>query len=506
MSTYLGSASYLVELGSSIADAYATIKAELTSRGYQFFGEGTGATYSGYFIPPATEEVGNSYMREVCKMTVSGTQILFQPANQSLVMMPQVCRLWEKTAGNVRAGVRIGGVLVQQDPATMNAANTAAQNLRHLYTALRESVDPAVTQFSYEFLYPARQNADETNCCIIAQRKVPAADVTWVPNANTNGGILANSKSARIQNECPIPAGHSLSIDLVSGFVYYMQICSRGIAIATKTNTAFYGPIHIVWSNRASALANMPQGTDPRWVTPIELFVGYDDAASETDSHATPAKAWGLPVAFYSNAVGGSWDGGHPISRHGIRHKMMDLGNYTGYGLDLDLDLLGSAMFTWTDNVDNDFQAHRVSSPGFKSGIYTTFGGGGGTNIVEATTPPCITDDWYKFTGTATDESLLLVADTVIKTSLVSNIPAGSNPATIEVADASAMKPSGNFVVGNEAFEYTGKSGNVLTGVTRSKYGTTAVSHFSGDSVAQGMWFVKINGGLLFFGYNRPSA
>lgn len=73
-------------------------------------------------------------------------------------MMPQVCSLWEKTAGNVRAGVTIGGVLVQQDPATMNAANTAAQNLRHLYTALRESVDPAVTQFSYEFLYPARQN------------------------------------------------------------------------------------------------------------------------------------------------------------------------------------------------------------------------------------------------------------------------------------------------------------------------------------------------------------
>lgn len=505
MSTYLGSASYLVELGSSIADAYATIKAELTSRGYQFFGEETGATYSGYFIPPVTEEIGNSYMREVCKMTVSGTQILFQPANQSLVMMPQVCRLWEKTAGNVQAGVTIGGVLVQQDPATMNAANTAAQNLRHLYTALRESVDPAVTQFSYEFLYPARQNAEEANCYIIAQQKVPAADVTWVPNANTNGDILANSKSARIQNEYALQAGHSLSIDLVSGFVYYMQICSRGIAIATKTNTAFYGPIHIVWSNRTPALANMPQGSDPRWVTPIELFVGYDDAANETDSHAHAAKAWGLPVGFNSGANGSSYNGGHPISRHGIRHKMMDLGGSTGYYLDFNLDLLGSAMFSGTDKVGNDFQAHRVSAAGFKSStnvIFTT----SAASYVEATIPPCITDDWYKFTGTATDESLLLVADTVIKTSLVSNIPAGSNPATIEVADASAMKPSGNFVVGNEAFEYTGKSGNVLTGVTRSKYGTTAVSHFSGDSVAQGMWFVKINGGLLFFGYNRPSA
>jgi hypothetical protein len=162
-------------------------------------------------------------------------------------------------------------------------------------------------------------------------------------------------------------------------------------------------------------------------------------------------------------------------------------------------------MFSGVDYVGNDFQAHRVSSPGFKSILNLLFGVSASDNVL-ATIPPCITDDWYKFTGTATDESLLLVADTVIKTSLVSNIPAGSNTATIEVADASAMKPSGNFVVGNEAFEYTGKSGNVLTGVTRSKYGTTAVSHFSGDSVAQGMWFVKINGGLLFFGYNRPSA
>lgn len=505
MSTYLGSASHLVELGSSIAQAYSTIKAELTSRGYQFFGEETGATYSGYFIPPVTEEIGNSYMREVCKMTVSGTQILFQPANQSLVMMPQVCRLWEKTAGNVQAGVTIGGVLVQQDPATMNAANTAAQNLRHLYTALRESVDPTVTQFSYEFLYPAKQNANETGCYIIAHQKVPAADVTWVPNANTNGDILANSKSARIQNEYALQAGYSVTIDLVSGFVYYMQICSRGIAIATKTNADFYGPIHVVWSNRAPALANMPQGTDPRWVTPIELFIGYDDAADQTDSHAFVAKAWGLPVGFKSNGTGSNYNGGHPISRHGIRHKMMDLGGAPGTYLPFAVDLLGSAMFTGADNVGNDFQAHRVSVPGFVSTNNMCFNSGT-TGYVMTTIPPCITDDWYKFTGTATDESLLLVADTVIKTSLVSSIPAGSNPATIEVTDASAMKSSGNFIVGDEAFEYTGKSGNVLTGTTRAKYGTTAVSHFSGDSVAQGLWFVKIKGGLLFFGYNRPSA
>ena len=54
---------------------------------------------------------------------------------------------------------------------------------------------------------------------------------------------------------------------------------------------------------------------------------------------------------------------------------------------------------------------------------------------------------------------------------------------TIAVDDAGALPPQGKVQIDSEKISYLGKSGNVLTGVTRGVDGTTATSHAVGSQV-----------------------
>lgn len=55
--------------------------------------------------------------------------------------------------------------------------------------------------------------------------------------------------------------------------------------------------------------------------------------------------------------------------------------------------------------------------------------------------------------------------------------PVDSVATTFTLHDASLFPPSGFGTIGNEQFEWTGKSGNDLTGILRGQLGTVAAHH-----------------------------
>lgn len=76
-----------------------------------------------------------------------------------------------------------------------------------------------------------------------------------------------------------------------------------------------------------------------------------------------------------------------------------------------------------------------------------------------------------------------LAIDAGTVTNLAVDITASS--ATIEVTDTSALPSSGTVQIDNEEIDYTGISGNNLTGCTRGANGTNAVLHDKGSTVAE---------------------
>jgi hypothetical protein len=157
-------------------------------------------------------------------------------------------------------------------------------------------------------------------------------------------------------------------------------------------------------------------------------------------------------------------------------------------------------MFAGGDGVGDDFQIHRMGAPG----IMQTGGNAWLPNVSANQVGPLLDiPDWYKFRGTTSNESLCLVADTIVGTTLSTDCT--SSDTTLNVGDTSNFQSAGYAIIESELIQYTGKTGTTLTGCTRGRYGTVAVNHYSADPVYQGLWFTIINGGALFAGYTKPA-
>ena len=121
--------------------------------------------------------------------------------------------------------------------------------------------------------------------------------------------------------------------------------------------------------------------------------------------------------------------------------------------------------------------------------------------------PPIVIDDWYKFRGTAVDENLITVADTIKVAKLTADLDLAGT--TIAVDDLSVFQPAGSVVIGKEWITYTGKTATTgagnLTGCAKGTWSTVARKHYVGEKVSQGLWFVKMNGSALFAGYTKPA-
>ena len=460
-------------------------------------------------IPPAADElgpnlIGNSDAFEVLRLTFTGTNIYFTSLQYLKTSTPQVIALWEKTGGEVYGSLTLNGTTV--NGATGLVGSTAKQNLRALYEAIRQDVDPSFTDWTWEYQTPSPQNADDGFDYIYGIKTVPSAFIPMSTNSNVYGGMVSGPCIVLSQ---PMPqplnifdaSSTVLTIDLISGFVYYLSVCSRGIGLAIKTNTAFYGPIHACYANNAEMLTTIPNTGFGLKCNPIELLIGWDDVAANSGSGARTAHAWAVSNQTvrgigncntnypYEATCGTAFGFGR------VRDKIHDYFFHSGYYQPGNVSLFGSGLFSGGSLVGNDYQIHRVN-------CVTETIGSGDTSITPII-PALNINDWYKFVGTATDEALLLVADTLV-TSTATTILYPADIA-LTIASTTGFQSAGYIVIEGEIIQYTGLSGgNTFTGCTRGVYGTTATTHFIGDLVCQGMWFTKINGGALLCGYAKP--
>lgn len=479
------------------------------------FEDASGQCYGGLatltVIPPSGETIGDSHARECVRFEINntGTTLTTHPVMQLLTDHPFSILLYEKTAGAVACAVTINGATVTG--ATGTGGSTAAQNLRALYEAIRESADANFTAFDWYWLPAPAQNANDSTAQIVGVQKTPASNPSFSVNANTNGQAMGLYAKAGVQgiNGYKIIAAHQLTIDLANGFIVFWQLNSRSLHFGIKTNVAYNGGIHACYGDHTKALASMPSGMGVH-VTPIELVVGIDNGSTSTSSLGCFAKTWAVSASKPIGFASGYWPaitngyGGHPFSNAGWRDRFMDSAHNTDLYSASPGVLQGSSIWTGVDAVGNDFQVHRVQFMGGWS--YTTTAAFYNSQSVTFYAPPLDIPDWYKFTGTASNEALVVIADNVQYSTITSNLDATTLYTTLSVADGTKFSATGGeVIVDDEIFTYTGVSSNTLTGVTRGVYGSVKAKHYSGDRCSQGLWFTVINGTALFAGYIKPS-
>lgn len=408
--------------------------------------------------------------------------------------------------------------------ATGNTGSTAKDNLRALYVALRASADPKVTDFTWSYQKASPQNADDTLDWIVGVRTTLAAikdSPAWVSgNANVNVYQAGEYRPAGVVPADMMPGMATptlgtmgITIDLNNGFIYYLQINARGFALATKTNANFFGPLHACWADHTKALAVMPTTFDPRWCGVNELLVGYDNAATSNLSVAIPAKMMVLPSKMSTSPtqaydmLGSSFYGVFAASGFRYRNQFCDMITpSTGSPFfNTFAPLAASGIFAGTnEQAADDFQIHRMAMQGTAEVVLSC--ASPAENNIAAVTPALDITDWYKFRGTATNESLALVADTVNLTTLGQAMDDTTAYTTLNIGSTAGFAAAGFIVIENEIIQYTGLSGgDTLTGVTRARYGTAKQQHWVGDAVYQGLWFTIINGGALLCGPTKPS-
>lgn len=453
-------------------------------------------------IPPVYENIGNANAYEVVRLNFNANSIVFQGLQYSKVYTPQIIALWPKTAGAVACGLTLNGATVTGAVGT--AGSSAVANLRSLYEAIKTTADSNFTGWTWEYQTPSPQNADDGNVYIYGTKNVGSPWVVMTPNGNTNGTTIGGPCQASPQNVLmPDTSNTTLYTDLVSGFIYYLQVCSRGIALATRTTTAFYGPIHACYGDNTKALAALPTSGFAQPCTPIELLIGWDDVSTNSGSGARATHVWAVAnwtsqgIINTTNGGSGSYDTNwaNAFSKSRVRDKLLDYYMHSGYYQNSNVTLFGSNMFNGGSNVGNDFQIHRVNCAG------ETIGGNDGSIV--PIVPALDITDWYKFVGTATDESLMMVADSNMSC-LVSSIVASSDN-VIHVNSTTGFQTNGYVIIEGEIIKYTNITSNTFTGCTRAFGSTTATAHFTGDLVSQGLWFTKINGGALHCGYTPPT-
>jgi hypothetical protein len=111
--------------------------------------------------------------------------------------------------------------------------------------------------------------------------------------------------------------------------------------------------------------------------------------------------------------------------------------------------------------------------------------------------------DWYRYVGTLNDEQMVLAANTDFETTLVGDLAAAAT--SIPVVSTTGFPSAGWITMAGEVIQYTSKDATHFLGCTRSKYATTARNLYDGQLVSIVGWFVKVNTGLIFWGYQRPT-
>lgn len=512
MSTYLASYFDAIPLGYEIIQMQNVFVGNLTANGWQLLAQVDGLGGYSDLIPPATEPIGTSQFREVVRIyfpnnttiTIGSYQVCIADA------YPQSIRLTAKTAGEVQAGVTIGGVTVLG--AMGSAGSTANDNLRALFYALKDSVDATITGWAYDY------NGTDT---LICTNKTVAAMVTCSGNTNVNyfahaQSVLNGSRSGRATIDATY--GYSVTMDLTNGFVYYMDIFSRSFSLSTKCLSGVTGPIFASYADHTESTTIMPLGGP---CTPMELWVGKSDAASGR-AYAKPTHWWAIGYTYYSKpeslaatttTVGSTVDDGdaHPftgaINPTIPTDAWLTFDNAVGFSYPLEV------VFGELSNVEiqagnsSDIRmaaAYRVSgvrtenaSEFYSVASHMTYRFMGGANL----------PDIAKWHGTEPNEAAALCkVQPPLSTypTLAQALDATTAYSSILLSSTAGLPIPGSLIIGTEGYTYTGVSGASVTGVARGANGTVQARHFVGDVVSPAVWFLKVNNGAVCCGPTAP--
>jgi hypothetical protein len=449
----------------------------------------------GFFIPPVTETIGNSVSRELVKISCNSSAISIVPIQELLTAMPQCNSFYAATSGAVTLSITINNVTVSY---TGIAGNTAVQNARGLFEAVSTSTD--ANFLAWEWKWTSSLLGLSNYSYFLATKKIPANNITI-----TTSNITTITKSVYAQPQIQrtgVTRSYTMTIDLLNGFIYYLQVCSRGIALAIKTNAGFYGPCHACYGNNAEALVQMPANDHTLLpVTPIELVVGYDDIATNTGGYGKITHWW-VVYPDYGNRFGvlnpeTDYQSCNVFTKHGISGYVSDtMGNVSSFA-DINITMKSEGLFSDGDN-GNMYTIHRLTMNSDTTWTYTLTMGANGRGIV----PELTNLDWYRYVGTLANEQLVLAASTDFTTTITSTASATDD--TLTVASTTGFPATGYIVADGEVIQYTGTTPTSFTGCTRGKYATNPVSQLNGTTVNVAMWLVKINTGLLLAGYQKP--
>jgi hypothetical protein len=459
-------------------------------------------------MPPATETIGNSYFREIirCKLT-SSTTITWLPLQELLTSLPPLLTFDTAIAGAVTLSITINGVTVSYSGINTNSAFV---NARGLFEACKNSIDSNFVAFNWYWnnQFP-NVNGGMGYFYIV---KKTATDTGVITSTN----ITTRLRAGKVPVSSPLVQASALTwptsttMDLTNGFIYYLQVNSRGLAFACKTNSANTGPVHMCYASNTEALAQIPPSPITEIpLSPIELLVGWDDTTvTNVTSYARVSHRWVVMQAFgnwinLADVDGCTYGCGQSFNKMGIAEVIQDGSSGCNDGSNVDgasLTLYGEGIFSGGDS-GNRWPIHKMGPL-----AQLNWQRGGGSNdysyFSRSVLPSYSGLDWYRHCSNVTDEQLLFSPSTDFTTTLSS--PMGPTDVIINVVSTTGFPTAGFLVIGNEAIQYTGLTETSFTGCTRAKYASIAMSGFIGDTVYIGSWFVKFQYGLLFAGYAKP--
>ncbi|MCI4435297.1 MAG: hypothetical protein JHC33_00615 [Ignisphaera sp.] len=463
-------------------------------------------------IPPVTETIGNAIAREYIRFIISTNTIIIRPMQELLIDLPPMFSFDTPVSGAVTLSITINGTTVSY---TGISTNSSLVNARKLYEACKASMD--ANFLAYQFYWEPITAYTIGGGIIKAVKKTTSRHDTI-----SSSNIVTRLRGVYVQAQPQFSGDsaayyYSVSTDLVNGFIYYLQVNARGIALSTKITTGYSTPIHCCYGDNASAIAQTPQSTTKEIpCTPSEIIVGTDQATTSTGASGRFTHLWGVSsgLGSWMNGVNGGQNDnlnnvGYPYSSNMwnmsyYMGQLQDLSsgtpntNYGAQGLAwLTHNLFGGGLF-----IDGDsgtfFPIHRQSVKQSVNWQYTRYS----DTYSRMVSPSYDNLDWYKYYGTLTDEQLVFAPSTDFMTTISSSV--NLTDTVINVADTTGFPSAGYLVIEWEVVEYTSKTGTSFTGCVRGKYASTVCAYEAGDVVSIGCWLVKIQNGCLFAGYTKP--
>jgi hypothetical protein len=402
---------------------------------------------------------------------------------------------------------------------TGTVSSTAYQNGRGLFEVCRNAINMSTWNwifFPVQSLWAAasNQNFIGATCKLARMNQLPASI-----NMTTRTGITVTQHTGKSVYSVPMVQGSqqsypsTVNMDLVNGFIYFLQVNQRGIALGTKTNAGYYTPIHICYGDNASAISQTPVADLAPYgipCTPIELLVGTDEVVANSGGTAWGTHAWGVANQFNVNTNMYVDYGNNGVysthTHHAIAGQMQDFASVYAYGATslsyiFYNSMYAEGLFNGAD-TGSYYSLHRLSSN--TAPMYENKFSPNNSLYLRWMGPSYYGLDWYKYVGTApANEQLVIGPSTDYSTNITTiGLPTDT---TINVTSTTGFPSSGWLILEAEIIQYTGTTGTSFTGCVRGKYNTIPGTPFPNTKIYIGGWWVFIASGLVFTGYQIPT-